>query len=66
MNYGLICLVTLPTFWANSAMAFIARRLLSLPALQFVTITHCYASLRLSKDKKRYTVSTTQLRFLGL
>jgi hypothetical protein len=66
MNYGLICLATLPTFWVNSAMAFIARRLLSLPALQFVTITHCYASMRLSKDKKRYTLSTSQLRFLEL
>ena len=65
MNDRLICLVPLLTFWVNGAMTFIARRLLSLPALQFVATTHYYASLRLSNDKMRRTLSNTQLRFLG-
>ena len=65
MNDRLICLVPLLTFWVNGAMTLIARRLLSLPALQFVATTHYCASLRLSNDKKRRTLSNTQLRFQG-
>lgn len=64
MNDCLLCLVTLLTFCANDATTFITQRLLSLPAFQFVAITG-YNALRFSKYKRRHTLSTTQLQFIG-
>jgi len=48
------------------AMMLIAHCSLLFAALQFVVITRYYASLRLAKNKQQCTLSTIQLRILGL
>lgn len=54
------------TLQMNHAMMLIAHCSLLFAALQFVVITSYYASLRLAKNKQQCTLSTIQLRILGL
>ena len=65
MNCKSICSFVLFTFWVNSAIVFLAHRLLPLSALQFVLMVHYYAALRLAWVKRRRTLNATQLQFLG-
>ncbi len=54
------------TLQVSYAMMLIVHCSLSFAALQFVVITRYYASLRLAKNKQQCTLSTIQLRILGL
>jgi len=54
------------TIKVKHAIVPIAHCSLLFAALQFVVITCYYASLRLAKNKQQCTLSTIQLRILGL
>ena len=54
------------TLKLSDSMMPIARCSLLFAALQFVVITCYHASLRLAKNKQQCTLSTIQLRILGL
>jgi hypothetical protein len=55
----------LRTQMVSHTMVFIAHRFLILATLQFVVITHYYASSRLAGNKNQRTLNPVQLRFIG-
>lgn len=67
MNDTYMRMLTLFNFWANSAIALIACRFLTLPVLQFVVIAHyCTSIRRLVRAKRQLKLNITQQRFLGV